>query len=206
MEVIPQVIHPGDTIASIIDSKKGDLFLFDVGFGEIGDDAYPIFIIGHQWPSVWVGRVRLHDPVAFGGNLGLVDDYLAEGRCLFFLLDVFEGEFKLARILHFELCFGEHFGVRGQLLGFADVEAWLRAHVLSFLLYFFGGGSWSDGLVSVDVAAIDVYFGEGDDGFADEGGALQAGQIFILVSAMRDGFSFIAALHYYKSNEIVTSD
>ena len=30
MEVIPQVIHPGDTIASIIDSKKGDLFLFDV--------------------------------------------------------------------------------------------------------------------------------------------------------------------------------
>lgn len=58
----------------------------------------------------------------------------------------------------------------------------------------------------MDVAAIDVYFGEGDDGFADEGGALQAGQIFIWLSAMRDGFNFIAALHYYKSNEFVSSD
>jgi len=55
------------------------------------------------------------------------------------------------------------------------------------------------------IATVDVYFRECDHGFADEILTLQAGQIFIRMSAMWNGFNFIAALHYYKSNEFVSS-
>lgn len=44
--------------------------------------------------------------------------------------------------------------------------------------------SGSDGSISLYIAAIDIYFRKRDDGLADEGGTLQGGQIFVIVSAI----------------------
>jgi len=56
--------------------------------------------------------------------------------------------------------------------------------MFSFLVYFFCGSFLSDGSISMYIATVDVYFRECDHGFADESLTLQAGQIFIRMSAM----------------------
>lgn len=45
MEIISEVISFGDSLLSIIHSEERGLFLFDVGFREVSDDADAVFVV-----------------------------------------------------------------------------------------------------------------------------------------------------------------
>lgn len=67
-------------------------------------------------------------------------------------------------------------------------------------LLFFESGSSADGFIFVDVATVDVYFGEGDDGLGDEGGAAQGRQILVVGPAGGHRTHLITHFHCYKSS------
>ena len=55
MEVISEIICSRNTVITIIHSKKRDLLLSDICFGEIGYYTYPILVIRQERAGVGIG-------------------------------------------------------------------------------------------------------------------------------------------------------
>ncbi len=66
MKMVAEIIRPCNSTVAVIDPKKGDLLLLDAGFGEIGDDADSVLVVGEDRSAVRVGGVGLDDSIAFG--------------------------------------------------------------------------------------------------------------------------------------------
>ena len=55
MKVISHVIGFGYSFIAVVDSEERDHFLFGGGFGEVGDDADSIFVVGEHGSWMTVG-------------------------------------------------------------------------------------------------------------------------------------------------------
>ena len=73
MKVISHVVGFGYSLVAIVDSEEGDHFGFGGGFGEVGDDADSIFVVGEHGSWVTVGGVGFDDAIGFGGYFGFID-------------------------------------------------------------------------------------------------------------------------------------
>lgn len=73
MEVVPEEICLGDSVVAVVHCEEGDLSLLCAAFGEIGDDADAVLIVGEKWAGVRVGRVPPDYAVRLRGYFGLVD-------------------------------------------------------------------------------------------------------------------------------------
>ena len=63
MKVIPKVISFSRSLIAIVDSEKGDLFFFDIGLSQIGDNTDAIFIIGEKRSWMRISRVPFNNSI-----------------------------------------------------------------------------------------------------------------------------------------------